>query len=78
MGSRPGKIAPKSLQPVKVMGKELPQRTAKLTMGNPFDIYDWGAQDKDAQEEGDEQPLEALGQKLPVLPLIEREVDAYG
>jgi hypothetical protein len=51
MESLPGKIAPKSVPPVKVMGKELPERTAKLAMGDPFDIHDRGAQEKDAKDE---------------------------
>ena len=56
----------------------MPERPAKLAMGDPLNIHLRWAQDKDAQEERDEQPLEPFGQKLPLLPLIEREVDAYG
>lgn len=75
MESEPDKIAAKSIPAIKVVGQELPERTAKLRMGDPFDIDDRWTQKKDAQEEGDDQPLEALGKKVPIIPARQGEVD---
>jgi len=68
MESRPDKIAPKSIQTIKVMGQELPERASKLGMGDPFDIHERWAQEKDTTEVGDEQPLEPLGKKVLIIP----------
>ena len=60
------------------MRQELPEGPGKLCMRDPLNIHLRWAQNEDAKDERNDQPLEPFGKKLSVIPALEGVVDGDG
>ena len=68
MQSHPSKISAKSVKTIKIVWKELEERTVKLVIGKPLDVNLRGYKDEYAKNKGNEQTFESFSQILASIP----------